>query len=248
MKKTTDSKTILVTCNQGVMTIAINRPEKKNALNCSMYMEMIKALNLAKDDDAIKVVLFHGVESSFSAGNDLNDFNDRDPNSPSPAVQLLYVLHEFNKPVVAAVSGLAVGIGVTMLLHCDIVYASPETRFRLPFVNLGVCPEAGSTLILPVIAGHRRAAELLMLGDFFDSLLAVDACIITRIVPLKNLLDISFEKALSLAEKPMEALSVTKKLLKQADSKPVSKRIEEEAALFSRLLLTPESVSARKNK
>ncbi|MES9971793.1 MAG: enoyl-CoA hydratase [Candidatus Thiodiazotropha sp.] len=241
----TNSEQILVTCSQGVMQIGINRPEKKNALDRVMYETLCEALGLAGRDPNIKVVLLHGSDEVFSAGNDLADFDNRDLVQRSPASQFVEELHQFKKPVVAAVSGLAVGIGTTLLLHCDLVYATPDTRFRLPFVDLGVCPEAGSTLLLPLLAGHRKASELLLLGDFFDTQTAIDASIVNQAVAGEELMGFAYNQAVALAEKPNIALMTTKRLLKQSQYQSLQVRMTEEFSLFSQMLQSLESRSAR---
>jgi enoyl-CoA hydratase/carnithine racemase len=240
-----NSEQIVVTCSQGVMQIGINRPEKKNALNRAMYESLREAFAAAGQDPEIKVVLLHGCTEAFSAGNDLADFDNRDSSERSPAALFVEDLHKFNKPVVAAVSGLAVGIGTTLLLHCDLVYATPDTRFRLPFVNLGVCPEAGSTLLLPLLAGHRKATELLLLGDFFSTRTAIEASIVNQAVAEEELMEFACNQATALAEKPTEALMTTKRLLKQALYQSMNERISEEFSLFNQMLQSPESRSAR---
>ncbi len=239
-------KQIVVARSQGVMQIGINRPEKKNALTRAMYVSLREALAAAEQDPDIKVVLLHGCDEAFSAGNDLADFDSRDPSKPSPGALLVGAMHEFKKPVVAAVSGLAVGIGTTLLLHCDLVYAAPGTRFRLPFINLGVCPEAGSSLLLPLLAGHRKASELLLLGDFFSTQEAIDAAIVNREVAGDELMGFAFNQAVALAEKPTEALMTTKRLLKQAQYQPMKERMTEEFSLFNQMLQSPESQAARR--
>jgi len=240
-----DPNHVLIARQSGVLKIGINRPEKKNALNQAMYESIGQAFITAGKDPDIRVVLLHGLPDCFSAGNDLADFNHRDPNKPSPGSLLLQIMHDFEKPVLAAVSGLAVGIGTTMLLHCDLVYAESKTRFRLPFVDLGVCPEAGSSLTLPAIVGHRRAAELLMLGEFFSIETAIDAGIVTRGINGEALMEVANAKAVALTEKPVEALLATKRLLKQTQHQSVKERMDEEFRLFRKLLQTPESIAAR---
>lgn len=241
-----DSEFIVVTRVKGVLQIGFNRPEKKNALNRAMYDAIRSAFLIAEKDPQIKSVLLYGTADAFTAGNDLADFNDRDPSKPSPAAVMLEVIHDFKKPVVAAVAGLAVGIGATILLHCDLVYAAPETRFRLPFVALGVCPEAGSSLIVPALAGHRLAAELLMLGDFFTAQTAIDAGFVTRMVTDgQDLKAFALDKALRLAQQPTEAISITKRLLKQGQHQVLKERMIEEFMLFNQMLQSQESIAVR---
>ena len=240
-----ENRPINVTIRKDVMKIGINRPEKKNALTQEMYDAMRLALMEAEENPNIKVVLFHGTHDAFSAGNDLKGFDNRDPDRPSPAAQFLTVLHAFRKPVVAAVSGIAVGIGATLLLHCDLVYAAPDTRFRMPFINLGVCPEAGSTLLLPENTGHRLAAEVLMLGDFFNTRKAIEIGLVNQVVSTEDLLAFAIEKAEQLAKKPQQALVLTKQLMKRSAHQPVAEHMALEFKHFGELLLSPESIAIR---
>ena len=240
-----ENRHITVAIQKGVMKIGINRPEKRNALTGDMYDAMGMALKNAQESPSVKTVLFHGTRGAFCAGNDLKEFDNRDPDVASPGAQFLTVLQAFQKPVVAAVSGIAVGIGTTLLLHCDLVYASPDTRFRMPFVNLGVCPEAGSTLLLPAAAGYKKAAEVLMLGEFFDTSTAMEMGIVNGAVSIQELLSYVVEKAEQLAKQPQQALLLTKRLLKQDNEQAVVQRMALEFKYFDELLLTPESIEAR---
>jgi enoyl-CoA hydratase/carnithine racemase len=233
--------------DNGILHLGINRPLKKNALTSSMYTTMANALKDSVSDESIKVVLIYGTEDAFSAGNDLNDFDNRDVNQPSPASALLYELHHYPKPIVAAVSGVAIGIGVTMLLHFDLVYAS-ETYFKMPFVDLGVCPEGGSSLLIPQLAGHRKAAELLMLGAAFDTAAAINMGIVNQQIDKTEVFDFALSKAKALALKPQNALRTTKRLLKASQQTQLTKIIENELVVFSELLQSEESQTARKPK
>ena len=240
-----ENRHINIDIHQGIMRIGINRPDKKNALTDDMYDTMRLALEKARENQAIKIVLFHGTDNAFCAGNDLKSFDHRAPGAASPGARFLTVLQAFEKPVVAAVSGIAVGVGGTLLLHCDLVYAASDTRFRMPFVNLGVCPEAGSTFLLPASAGYKKAAEVLMLGEFFDASKAVTLGIINDTVPAQDLLAHAVNVAEQLAQKPRQALLVTKHLLKQGGQQEVAHHMRAEFESFSALLLTPESIEAR---
>jgi enoyl-CoA hydratase/carnithine racemase len=162
--------TILSSRDGAILRIALNRPDKKNALTAQMYAAFADALTAADADAGVRVVVIHGNEAGFTAGNDLQDFlSDPPADMASPVFRFLRAVSRAQKPLVAAVTGPAVGVGTTMLLHCDFVYAADTARFALPFVNLGLCPEAGSSYLLPLVAGYRRAAELLMLGEPFDA-------------------------------------------------------------------------------
>lgn len=236
---------IQVSVNDSIMSIQINRPEKKNAINQAMYETMRAALIDADVRDDVRVIVLYGVEDCFTAGNDLADFNSREPSGLSKAGEFLLVLHDLKKPLVAAVSGLAVGIGTTLLLHCDLVYAAVETRFRLPFVNLGLCPEAGSSLLLSAMAGHRSASELLLLGGFFDSETAIKNGLVNQTKPANELLEFAFEQAQQLAKQPPKALLETKRLLKSGCYDEIKQRILDESEVFGQLLQSDESKLAR---
>ena len=241
----TPSNHIDVSVDDYIMSIRINRPEKKNAINQAMYETMSSALLDADARDDVRVIVLLGVESCFTAGNDLADFNSRKPTGLSKAAEFLLVLHDLKKPLVAAVSRLAIGIGTTLLLHCDLVYAADDTRFRLPFVNLGLCPEAGSSLILPAMSGHQVASELLLLGGFFDSEVAIKNGLVNQAMPANELLSFALEQARQLTLQPAEALLETKRLLKSDSYDEVKQRILDESEVFSRLLQSDESKTAR---
>jgi enoyl-CoA hydratase/carnithine racemase len=243
----TSPENVLIHKDDGVLHIGIHRPEKKNALTKLMYAAMAKALKDSVSDDSIKVVLIYGTQDAFSAGNDLNDFDNRDVNQPSPAAVLLHELHHYPKPVLGAVSGIAIGIGVTMLLHFDLVYAS-DTYFKMPFVDLGVCPEGGSSLLIPQLAGHRKAAEILMLGDAFNTQSAISMGIVNQQIDKSEVFDFALSKAKALALKPQNALRTTKRLLKAPQHTQLSQIIENELAVFATLLQSEESQIARKRK
>lgn len=240
-----DCDQITIVQSQGVMQIGINRPEKTNALNIAMYEALGEAFLDADEDPSIKSIVLHGTAEAFTSGNDLSDFANRDPSKPSAGAQFLLIAHELKKPLVAAVSGVAIGIGTTLLLHCDLVYASPDARFRMPFVPLGLCPEAGSSLLLPAIVGHRRAAEVLLLGDFFSTEKAMELGFVNQAVAADQVLEHAIEKAQQLAQMSLPSLMLTKKLLKQADHQSVAERIEYEISHFDEMLRTPESIAAR---
>ena len=238
-------KNIDIKVHDGVMQIGINRTDKKNALTGDMYDAMRRTLSGADKNPDVKVVLLHGTSDIFCAGNDLQGFDRRDPNKPSPGLKFLYAIQAFNKPIVAAVAGIAIGIGATLLLHCDLVYANENTRFRLAFVNLGVCPEAGTTLLLPANAGIKKASEVLMLGDFFNTKKAVELGMVNESIANQNILDYAAEKAEQLAQKPHQALLLIKQLLKQNKQKAVVDCMTLESKFFGELLLTEESIDAR---
>ncbi len=224
-----------------VLIVTMNRPEKKNALTSAMYTDMANALADADKNDSVRVVLIQGYTDAFTAGNDLGDFLKEGLGLDSPVMTFLRQLVAFEKPLVAAVSGVAVGIGVTMLLHSDLVYIAKNAKLRLPFVNLALVPEAASSLLLPEVMGHQRAAELLMLGDFFDAETARDYGIANEAVDTDHIFEHALAKAEALATKPVEALKYTKQLLKQSYRSDVEKRIADEGIIFAERLQSDEA-------
>jgi enoyl-CoA hydratase/carnithine racemase len=237
------SEFIRVQDRDGVRTIAFARPEKKNALTSEMYARIVSALTEAEADAAIKVVLFVGMGEVFTAGNDVGDFLNAPPkDDQAPVFQLLKLLPNYKKPLVAAVGGLAIGIGTTLLLHCDLVYAADTARFKMPFVDLGLVPEAGSSQLLPALIGHVRAAELLLLGEAFDAQRALALGIVNQVLPAVDLLKTAREKAQALAAKPTQALLASKALMKQV-AEPLPQRIQREAAVFVERLQSDEAKS-----
>jgi len=227
-----------------VARIEIARPEKKNALTAAMYAQLTDALAAAGKDPQVRAVLLHGSRDCFTSGNDLSDFLKRKPGETSPVFGLFQVLPAMEKPVVAAVGGPAVGIGTTLLLHCDLIYATAAARFQLPFVPLGIVPEFGSTLLLPQLAGYQRAAELLLLGQPFTAEKAKEAGIVNEIVTEESLLERAEQACQALAALPPESIRLTKKLLKSTHAKVVSERITEEGRLFMERLASPEAKEA----
>ncbi len=225
-----------------VLHIRLDRPEKRNALTQEMYAALVDALRRAESDSEIRVVLFSGAGEAFTGGNDLRDFLERPPtNSSSPVHEFLEALVRSTKPLVAAVQGLAVGIGTTMLLHCDLVYAAENARFHLPFVALGLVPEAGSSLLLPQRVGYARAAEMLLLGEPATADEAWSMGLISRVFPTDELMDRVWERAERLAAQPPEALRATKQLLRQADRATTPERMQQEGALFTERLRSDEA-------
>ena len=235
---------ILSTQQDGVFLIRFNRPEKRNAFTQDMYRKLEQLLINAEQDDSIQAILLCGHQGAFSAGNDLEDFIKMDPDLPVPVMSFLRTLVAVEKPLVAAVEGVAVGIGTTLLLHCDLVYAAKSSRFRLPFVNLGLVPEAASSLLLPRLAGHQRAAELLLLGEFFDSAKARDYGIVNEVLADSQLMDYALEKAQKLASQPRQALLLSKKLLTRDYQDEIEDRLGEEGMLFTQQLATEEARKA----
>ena len=240
-----DTELIKSERSDGILTLRINRPEKKNALNLAMYQALADGLTEADGDDTIRAILICGTDDCFTSGNDLADFLAAPPTGPeSPVMQFLTAVSEARKPLVAAVNGLAVGVGVTMLLHCDLVYAGNSATFQMPFVNLGLCPEAGSTLLLPRIMGHQRAAELLLLGEVFGADKACNLGIVTEICPDDAVLATARSKAQQLAAQPAAAVRLAKNLLKRDYAAPLRETIAEEGKQFMVRLKSPEAAEA----
>jgi len=240
-----DKMDILTSNNAGILTIEFNRPEKKNAITAAMYQSMADALQDAQTDDAVRVILFVGKPEIFTAGNDLADFMANPPNTEaSPVFQFLHQISSAGKPIVAAVSGAAVGIGTTMLMHCDLVYAADNARFSLPFSQLGLCPEAASSLLLPQIAGYQRAAEKLLLGEAFSAPEACQMGLVNRVVAPDQLLEFALQQAARLAALPAASIRITKRLMKGSQQAAVAAKIAEEGQHFRAMLSAPEAKEA----
>lgn len=236
---------ILTHTEDGILTITLNRVAKKNSLTSVMYAAIADALEGAAADASVRVAVIQGHETIFSAGNDIGDFlNAPAPTAESPVIRFLRVISTFPKPLVAAVCGAAVGVGTTMLLHCDLVYAGDNAAFSLPFVNLGLCPEAGSSYLLPRLMGHQRAAEALLLGDPFTAETALEVGLINRIVPPAEVHALAHRQALRLAAKPLASLVTSKRLMKQELAAPVAERMAEETGLFGKMLRKPAAKEA----
>ena len=231
---------------RGLLTLCLNRPDKKNALTRAMYSHLAEALKLADIDPDINAVLITGSAECFTAGNDIADFIQQPPGDlDSPVFHFMLNLLECRKPVIAAVAGAAVGIGTTLLLHCDLVYISRDARLRMPFVNLGLCPEFGSSLLLPRLLGHAKAAELLLLGEGFSGEQAAEWGIATEALGSgEAALAKAREMALRFESLPPEAVRISKRLMKAPDREQLRKVIEEEGALFTQRLRSPEALAA----
>jgi enoyl-CoA hydratase/carnithine racemase len=228
-----------------VARIRFDRIEKKNAITPEMYSMLAEALAEADADGKVRAILLHGTADCFTAGNDLSDFLKRPPQGESsPTWRFFQVLPNLAKPIVAAVGGPAVGIGSTMLLHCDLVYAAPNARFQLPFVPLGIVPEFASTFLLPLLAGYQRAAELMLLGQPFAAQKAYDVGIVTAVVPQESLLNEAEKAAMALAALPPESVRLTKRLMKARYAQAVAEAISEEGRIFRERLHSPEAKEA----
>ena len=228
-----------------VLSVVLNRPEKKNALTLGMYETLTSALIDAESDAKIRVVLISGAGGSFTAGNDLFDFlNDPPSDETSPVFRFLRAISTFPKPLLAAVEGHAVGIGTTMLLHCDLVYAAPSATFQLPFVNLGLVPEAASSFLLPRTIGLKRASELLLSGDTFSAEKAFEFGLINEIVSSENVLNHAHDRAATLAQKPPRTIRLAKHLLRFSDMEHIEAAIAREGNHFVDALSSPEAQEA----
>jgi enoyl-CoA hydratase/carnithine racemase len=234
---------VLFTRDNGVATIRLNRPEKKNALNAAMYAALADAVEAAESDDAVRAILLCAAGDNFTAGNDLADFAARPQEGASPAHRFLYGIAQAKKPLVAAVDGYAVGVGLTLLLHCDLVYASRRAKLRAPFVDLGLVPEAGSSLLLPRIAGPMRAAELFLLCDFVTAEQAREIGIVNLVVEPEQLEAHARAVCERLAKKAPGAVQATKALLKDTRGS-THERMEREFALFAERLGSAEAKQA----
>jgi enoyl-CoA hydratase/carnithine racemase len=229
----------------GVATIEIARPEKKNALTAAMYQAMADAVLDAQLDSAVRALLITGQPGIFTSGNDLEDFMQRPPAGPdSPVVRFMKALAECDKPVVAAVTGGAVGIGTTMLLHCDLVYVADDARLAMPFVGLGLVPEYASSLLLPRLVGHVRAAERLLLGDPFNGVTAVELGIANAVLPAAEVLNHARRIAERFNTLPPGAVQDAKRLMKRAGKELVAQQMAAEGELFTQRLRSPEAREA----
>jgi enoyl-CoA hydratase/carnithine racemase len=237
--------TIKADVSGGVATIEIARPEKKNALTLAMYEAMTDAITAAVADDAVRALLIAGQPGVFTSGNDLEDFLQRPPASEnSPVLRFMQVLGACDKPVVAAVTGLAVGIGVTMLLHCDLVYVSDDARLALPFVSLGLVPEFASSLLLPQLLGHAKAAEKLLLGEAFTGTDAVEFGIANAVLPAAEVLAHARGMAKRFIALPPNAVRDTKRLMRSGSKDAIARAMQDEAAVFIERLRSPKAREA----
>lgn len=239
------SEYLRTSLSDSVLEIVFARPEKKNALTRQMYEALARAIESAEMDPNVRVVLLCGEGDAFTGGNDLMDFMQDPPTSEdSPVFRALMAISSMQKPLLAAVHGPAIGIGTTLLLHCDLVYAAPSAIFRTPFVDLGLCPEAASSLLLPARIGLARAAALLLLGDTYSGEQAYEAGLITELVPEDALLEVARAKASILAGKPPAAVRLTKRLMRASTEAAVRNTIRAEGKHFVERLGSPEASEA----
>ena len=239
------SEPILISAESGVQTIRFNRPDKKNAITSDMYNTIADALETGDKDDAVGAHLFLGTEGAFTAGNDIGDFLKYATGGGlgGGVLRFLTALASTEKPIVAGVDGLAIGVGTTMILHCDLAYASARSTFRTPFIDLGLVPEAASSLLAPRLMGHVRAFELLVAGKPFSADDALNAGMINAVVGEDELEAAARSAASGLAAKPPEALAIARRLLR-GDRSDVLKRIDEEVDHFAERLKSQEAQAA----
>ena len=236
---------ILTSKRNGILKIEFNRPEKKNSITSAMYQMMADAIKEGEEDKAVRVILFCGKPDIFSAGNDLEDFmNNKEDVTDRPVAQFMRNLSGAAKPVMAAVSGMAIGIGVTMLLHCDQIYAAEHTKFSMPFAKLGLCPEFGSSRLLPEMIGHTRAAELLFFGESFSAEQAFDMGLVNKVLPSTDLMTYALAQAAKLVVLPASSLRITKRLMKARHTDAAIAQMMEENDYFSAMLQSPEAKEA----
>lgn len=236
---------INTTTMNGVATIEIARPEKKNSLTLAMYAAMTDAIEAAQADTAVRALLITGHPGVFTAGNDLEDFIRQPPGDEnSPVFRFMQALSECSKPVVAAVTGTAIGIGTTMLLHCDLVYVSEDARLAMPFVALGLIPEFASSLLIPQLVGHAKAAELLLLGDSFTGSEAVELGIANAVLPPEEVVQHARRVAERFNALPAGAIRDAKRLIRSASKQLIKQTIAAEGAVFATRLRSPEAQEA----
>ncbi len=236
---------ILTECSGNILRIQLNRPARKNAMTSAMYITLADLLNAAAKDDQIRVVLWHGAGDSFSAGNDMEDFIKNPPGpGESPQARLIQALINFDKPIVAAVQGAAIGGGTTMLTHCDFVFAGESAKFQMPFVNLALVPEFGSSYTVPARSGYLRATELILLGSRFDAKRATELGLVTRVVPDQELLDTATDTARQLAEKAPAALQACKRLMRSSTREQLERAVKLENQEFSERVRSAEAKEA----
>jgi enoyl-CoA hydratase/carnithine racemase len=237
--------TILTTTSNGVARIGIARPEKKNAITAAMYQAMADGIAAAHDDNAVRAILIHGQKDIFTAGNDLEDFMKNPPaGMEAPVFQFMQALGYSEKPVVAAVNGAAVGIGTTMLMHCDLVYCADNAMFSMPFVSLGLCAEFASSLLIAMNAGYHKAVEKLLLADPISAEEALEMKIVNRILPPNEVLDYAVRQAERFNKLPPASVRETKRLMKASWKAITEKIIVDEAKSFGAMLRQPEAKEA----
>jgi enoyl-CoA hydratase/carnithine racemase len=240
-----DSDTIIGNTEGGVRTVTFNRPGKKNALTQDMYARLVEEMTTVAEDPKVRVMVFTGAGDTYTSGNDVADFlRVQEIKGELPAFGFIDALPRFPKPLLAAVNGLAVGVGTTMLLHCDMVFASSTATFSVPFARLGLCPEAGSSALLPRLAGMQRASELLMLGEPFDAERAKEIGLVNEIVPAAELSARVAERAAAVAQLPPASVRATKALIRGSVGAGLAEVMEHERTVFHERLFSPETAEA----
>jgi len=240
------SEHVLIERNGGVLTLTMNRADKKNALTQNMYGAMADAIKSAQEDAQVRAVVIQGSDTCFTSGNDVSDFvNSPRSDTKSPVYHFLRAICHAEKPLIAAINGPAVGVGVTMLLHCDLVFVADNARLKMPFVNLGLCPEAGSSFLLPRLLGHLRAAELLLLGEEISGQRATEIGLANRALPAgAAVLQAAQEAAQRISEQPPGSVKLTKQLIKQGVAQIAEQTMDAEGDHFTQLLAGPEAREA----
>ncbi len=239
------SELIQTHLHERVLTIRLNRADKKNALTQVMYSALTEALHGAAENPEVRVVLFAGAPDAFCAGNDLQDFLKNPPaGEDAPVLRFMRALAGFPKPAIAAVNGVAIGIGVTLLLQCDLVYAGQGARLQMPFTSIGICPEFASSYLLPRLMGNARAAELVLFGEAFTPDKALQYGLVNAVLPEAEVEAHALERARKLAQQPPNALRVTKKLMRRWSEETVFEAIKIEAENFGPMLALGEAREA----
>jgi enoyl-CoA hydratase/carnithine racemase len=239
------SEFISVQTADGICSIGFARPEKKNAITAAMYQSLADALTSGASSSEVRVFLIHGSPECFTAGNDLLDFMMKPPSGPdAPVFQFLQAISTASKPIVAAVAGTCVGVGTTLLMHCDLVYAADNAKFSMPFAKLGLCPEAASSFLLPAISGYHRAAEALLLGDVFSAEEGREMGLVNRVLAPEQVLEFATAQASKLAQLPASSIRTTKQLLKSGQATVIAQRMQEEGIHFQAMLKSPEAKEA----
>ena len=240
-----NTQSILTTVQNNILTLQFNRPERKNALTTAMYKMLAEAIELGEQNADVRVILLTGTENCFTSGNDVTDFRENPPTDEnSPGFRFLAALAQAKKPILAAVSGPAIGVGMTLLLHCDLVYASTSAIFQLPFSRLGLCPEAGSSLLLPLRIGYSRAAELMLLGEPFNAERAWALGLVNSVYDASTLVEEALQKARRIAAQPFASVLLTKALMKQANAEALRTVMSVESQHFIERLQSPEAAEA----
>jgi enoyl-CoA hydratase/carnithine racemase len=236
---------ILQHLENGVLTLTFNRETRKNSLNRAMYSQLADIFRTAANKPEVRVAVLQGAENIFTAGNDIADFLEFPPiEIGAPVFQFMFAMAEFPKPIIAAVCGPAVGIGTTLLMHCEMVLAGDNAAFAMPFINLGVCPENASSLLAPQIFGYQRAAELLLLGEAFNADTALEIGLVNKILPPSEVNISAQALAKKLAAKPLSSILATKALLKKTQMAQITQAITDEAKTFGQMLGEPAAKEA----